>query len=299
MSYKIELIEFLENSEKRKNLTNILLENKSQRRICEEYEIKNILDELFLQICNEKPIYQRWKQKIGEKTRILSVPNNHLKQLIDIYLIDFIKSGNLHKKCHGGEKDWSVKKSLETHLPCITAFSFDLKSAFENFSIDYIKNFIYKLIDKSLFEKERQEISRFLSILLSVNYKEKRGLPQGSSMSMKIFNRELYFLDENLSKKAEEKNFNYSRWVDDITITSNQNNKIESFLGSVDLTAKYFPVAEEKIFFQENSIIYLLGHKIINNKILKNSKKERDENKINSLDYNYFFKNNLKNYEIW
>ncbi|MBI5871963.1 hypothetical protein HZB88_02660, partial [archaeon] len=121
----------------------------------------------------------------------------------------------------------------------------------------------------------------------------KRGLPIGSPISMAMFNRILYPLDKILFSKSNEKGFSYSRWVDDITISSPLDIGIEYFLGSLDLVD--LPIARDKVFFQGSCNIYLLGHKIVSGKfIYKNTKEEKLKNKSPPVNLDEF-----KNYEAW
>jgi hypothetical protein len=117
---------------------------------------------------------------------------------------------------------------------------------------------------------------------------------------MALFNRMLYPLDEQLSKKAAERGLRYTRWVDDLTIGSQEKRGLEDFLGAVELVAEYFPVSEEKMFFQQREPIYLLGHRISNNMVEKNSKEDKEQNKVAPLNFHeYFGKDRQRNYASW
>jgi len=292
----MEMVDFLEDSQKRKRLTNLLLNTKNkptQKDLFKQFSEESldlILDNISSLIKEKKPLYQRWFQKTGDKKRLFNVPKKPLRKLIDIYLLSLIKIKQKHDQCHGGEKEWSVKKSLETHLPCKSTLSFDLENAFENINIEHVFDLFYELLDDSLSQKERNDFANFLSIINTVKYSDKRGLPQGSPCSMALFNRVLYSLDEKLSKKSIERNLRYSRWVDDITISSQDKKGIEYFLGAIELAAGYFSISKEKIFFQDGNEIYLLGHEIKNNIITKNTKEEKLRNKVSPLNFDEFFK---------
>lgn len=265
-----------------------------------EPDLNETLDEIFLMINQGSPLYQRWSQNIGGKERELSVPDKSLRKFLDPYLLGFIKRNGVHRKCHGGEKGWSPKTSLEKHLPCSCAFSFDLKSAFENVDYDKVYDFFYKHLEDMLNfnASEKEKIAEFFSLLCTVNYSERRVLPQGSPAGIPLFNRILFPLDQELNLKAEERGFEYSRWVDDMTLTSSDPESPESFLGALELVARNFPISREKTFFQDSEKIYLLGHKIQNNKVLKNTKEERLKEKCMPLNYEEWFMGKRK-YELW
>jgi len=235
---------------------------------------------------NQRP-YQKWNQFIGTKERHLAVPNPIFKKFINLYLLPLIKKVECHSNAHGGEKYWSPKKSLETLLPCRTVFSFDLASAFDNVNAKKVFDFFYK---HPLFDQNNKEdFSLFLSDILTVDYHGNRVLPQGAPHSVALFNRIFYDLDVVLDKKTNERGFNYVRWIDDITISSSENLELRDFLGALKLVEEYTSIAKNKVFFQKNpKPIYLLGQTIEGNRIFKNSKEEREENKQKPLDYNVF-----------
>lgn len=300
-------IEIFENPDRRRTLFYILLREKSESkqeelfRSDEDGSIHIILDDLISLIRERKSLYQRWTQRIGDKERQLSVPKKPLRKFIDGYLSYLIKKEGVHEGCHGGEVGWSVEKSLENHLPCKSALSFDLEKAFENISHESIFNFFYGLLDYDLPDREKENMAGLFSMLCSVRYSDRWGLPQGSSCSMALFNRILFSLDEELSQESKERGFRYTRWVDDITITSPKNVGIENFLGSIELTERYFPVAREKTFFQDGGRIYLLGHKICyDNRLEKNTKEEKLKNKNPAINLDeWFSESGTKRYKPW
>ncbi len=256
-------------------------------------DLAETLDEIFLKIKEGRSLYGKWMQKINDKERLLSVPINPLRKFFDSYLVEFIKQGEIHERCHGGEKGWSPKSSLESHLPISCAFSFDLRGAFENIAYSKVYNLFYDYLkDFSC----REMVADFFSMLCTVKYSEGRGLPQGSSISMALFNRILFPLDNKLCNKANEKGFKYSRWVDDITITSDEHRDEGSFIGALEIVVKDFPLSDNKVFFQNSGKIFLLGHKILNNQVLKNTKEERMKEKNKPLDYGNIFS---RKYEHW
>ncbi len=245
-----------------------------------------------------RPLYNQWVQKIGSKERVLSVPKRELENFLG-YFKGFIKTMPVHEKCHGGEQHWTPRKSLEAHLPCQSAFSFDLASAFENLRAELVFGFMGEAL-YSLNQCDRRNVAGFFAILCTVKYEEKRGLPQGASISMPLFNRILYPLDCVLSDRADEKGMVYSRWVDDITISSSDEKNVRKFFGAVDLVMNEFPIVEHKIFFQNEEPVYLLGHKIVDNKVLKNSAEERLKCKVGPLNLNEVYTpDNYRNYAPW
>jgi len=303
--------EALENYEKKKNvLVDFLLQNRDVQQglfFNDKEHLISLLESISGLRSQKIPLYRTWVQKIGEKERRLSVPHPILKEFIDDYLLPLVKSIDVHENCHGAEKGWSVKASLETHLPCQSVLAFDLKSAYENVPCEWISDFYRNLASKNGFEDAKWDIAKFFTALSVVSYGVKKGiskdgLPQGSSLSTGLFNRLLKPLDYVLSKKSKERGFAYSRWVDDLTISSQNQEGIGKFLGAVGITMTHFPVSDKKVFFQqqaEDKPIYLLGYKIYERKILKNSKEDREANKTPAIDFYDWFASTKNSYESW
>lgn len=281
--------EFLDS--KRGDLVDVLLSAKEEAeqtdlfgREDDEETLNSILDELAYFTSSRKPLYVRWSREVDGKNRYFSVPQPPLARLIGGYLLPLVKSKAAHEKCHGGEKGWSPKSSLMTHLPCASVLSFDLKRAFESLPSEKVYKFFRDLFESSEY---MEETCRFLTLITTVGYEHGRGLPIGSPLSMGLFNRSVRMLDERLNTSSLNKGFRYSRWVDDITISSPREREIESFLGALELTDQQYPISHDKIFFQNiQEGIYLLGHVLSpDGRIRKNTMEERIENKVLPLSY--------------
>jgi len=245
----------------------------------------------------ENPLYRRFQMQTNGKIRKLSVPNGSFKKLARKYILPLIKTKKPHAACHGGEGGWSVKGSLSLHLPCTSVLSFDLSSVFENVPFDLVAGYFFDLLsDVSHFNREN--IAWFLARLCTVPYSEgRRGLPQGSACSPALFNRILYFLDDSLSRGAEQRGMIYTRWIDDMTLSCSHHMPVEQFLGAVQLTGIYFPIAPKKIYYQDGAPIYLLGHRVFPDRIEKNTREDRERNKVEPLDYAEYVEG--KNYGPW
>lgn len=266
----------------------------------EQSSLDQLLSGLLDLVKQRKPLYQRWRQADAKgKVRELSVPNKILKALCTSYILGLLELKPVHERCHGGEKGWSVKKSLESHMPCCAALSFDLEKAFENVPYLLIARLFSDLLPAGL-GCEREKLAEFFALLCTITYSsDKRGLPQGSPVSLAIFNRLWFPYDARLADSARQRTMKYSRWVDDLTITSTNSLGIEHFLGAVDFVNQVFPVSKGKVFFQDKSTIYLLGHKLAGSDVLKNSEEEKSKNKA-PLDFEaYFGAESSRNYDLW
>lgn len=305
MKYQVEFDEYLQenrdpfnilgNKEHREILTNILDSRSLERDL---FTTSTIILEELTKLNKRSKLYRQWRKKDGEKTRILSVPHPLLEKFYSVYLVPLIKSFPVHQKAHGGERHWSPKKSLETHITCTQVLSFDLSNAFSNVTVCDVFDFFFSALVQ--FEgSTKRKLAGFLSMLTTVTYNDKRSLPQGSVHSMPLFNRILYQLDVSLDQVSRERGFNYTRWVDDLTISSLSQRSIEDFLGAIFLASYYFPVAEQKVFFQHSSKpIYLLGYVIESGIIRKNSREEKEQNKVAPINYKDWF-GDVRKFKSW
>jgi hypothetical protein len=298
-------LDILEN--RRKELAQFLLaENASTAQASlfgpEEYiePIKRVLNEIHYLISQRQSIYSRWKIERDGRIRLLSVPKQPLRTLIDSYLAALIRRKEVHPTCHGGEPGWSVKESLRYHVPCASVLSFDMEKAFANLPFNAVHAYFCEVLDPELWPGHIEYVAGLFALLLTVKYNGTRGLPQGSPASMPLFNRALYVLDDELSGKAEERGLRYTRWVDDVTISSPESRDIKAFLGAVEVTEEHLPVSRTKTYFQRGERIYLLGHKILGRSGLqKNSREDRLNNKVAPLDYNMWFGRPSRRYTSW
>jgi len=256
------------------------------------------LDMLAERVHNEKGVYRRWKQKVEGKERWLSVPSEPLQVFLDSYLKPLVEKQDVHRSCHGGINGWSPRKSLESHLPMTVALSFDMQSAFQNIPIWEVFAFFYNSLAGFDNYEEGRDVAGFLTFISTVKYDEHRGLPQGSTVSQSLFNRIMCGIDETIFEAASERGMTYSRWVDDFTIGTSERRDVRELLGAVDLLDRRYPVARDKVFYQDIEPIYLLGHKVVNGRVLKNSKEEKLRNKAPPLNYDECFNGN-GSYERW
>jgi hypothetical protein len=265
-----------------------LLEVQAKGSQIELFSREDRFDELFdgvaKLVINSKPLYQRWHQKIGRKVRELNVPNKPLRAFLEEFVVPFVHTMPTHERSCGGEKGWSTRRNAELHFPCQTVFSFDLADAFANIGNLHIFSLFYKLFE-NLPEDERIGVSGFLSALSTVHYDGKRGLAQGSPLSMPLFNRVFYPIDAFLHTHSRERGMQYSRWVDDITLSSDSKKGLDDFAGALLFVGDQFPVSKTKTYLQTSKPIYFLGHVIDSHGLRKNSRDERESNKSGLLSY--------------
>lgn len=256
------------------------------------------LDGLAECVSNCNRIYRSWRQRTGDKERRLNVPSRPLQAFLSLYLKPFVGRMEVHRSCHGGIRGWSTKKSLENHLPMSTVLSFDIQNASQNVPPRKVFSFFYESLNEISDYGMRRDIAGFLTFISTVGYDGQRVLPQGSPVTPLIFDRIMREVDEDMFREASKRGMTYSRWVDDFTVSSPERRDVREFLGAVDLLAERYPVAGDKIFFQDKEPMYLLGHRIVNDRVLRNSREERLRNKVPPLDYQEWF-NGERKYEKW
>ncbi|MGV8142409.1 MAG: hypothetical protein ACP5NS_02120 [Candidatus Pacearchaeota archaeon] len=245
------------------------------------------------------PLWKRFSKRTKTKVRQLAVPTPALQYFFQNYFVPFIENDSVHPTCHGGEKGWSARASLEGHLPFSAALSFDLSSAFERTSDRYVFGYLMHSLGEhtNLDESRRFAVATLLTELATIPYYQPeghsiRGLPQGSTHALALYNRVLFPLDHAIAQHARERGMHVTRWVDDITITSPDCVDPTPFLGAVPLVGSYFQVHPRKTFFQvkpENpghdyEGVYLLGHVIAGKNVRKNSDEKRAVYKEQPLD---------------
>lgn len=227
---------------------------------------------------NGHRLYSQWSQGVNGKNRNLAKAKAPLNEFLIKYVREILMLAPCHEQCHGAERGWSVKKSLEQHLPLGSVLSFDLASAFDNVHSQYVFDFYYNFLEGKLNGEQRRDVAGFLTHLSTVYRKETdlAVLPQGSPISVSLFNRLLFPVDKLMDDKAKEKGLRYTRWVDDFTISAKEDNrKLGKMAGAIRIVREDFPIAVDKVFWQQGvPEFYLLGHKIIGNLIVPVSKEE-------------------------
>ncbi|MEK6847105.1 MAG: reverse transcriptase domain-containing protein [Nanoarchaeota archaeon] len=228
----------------------------------------------------DRPLYRQWTQDTGKKNRTLSTPQEPLEHLLREYVSPIVMQAPLHPCAHGGEVGWSAARSLACHLPLGSVLSFDLTNAFQNTGIQYVFDFYYGFLHERLGDEElARDLSGFLATASTVRYRDNGttpGLPQGSPLSMALFNRLFYPVDCLIAEKCSKRNLRYTRWVDDLTISARERDRrFDKVAGVMAFVREDFPIATHKIFWQQDKPeYYLLGHKILGNLIVKVSDEE-------------------------
>jgi hypothetical protein len=278
-------LDLLEDQGRKKGLVEVISSiNLSPNLFSMNGELNGLLDDIY----NQGHLYQRFSMQTDKKIRKLSVPQKSFKYFLENYVLKFALSLQVHPCAHGGEKGWSVEKSLRTHLPVKSSVCFDMTDAFGQATIDYVFGFFYDALKRKVQDQDKlRDAAGFLSSITciskpykyetiegekGVNYEN--SLPQGSPVSMAIFNRMMFPIDQELDRFSRKKGMKYSRWVDDFVVTSEKQRNFANFEWVLRLAQEHFSLAPDKLYFRHHGDSYLLGHKINYNSIEKLDKKE-------------------------
>ncbi len=254
-------------------------------------------------------LYHIFDKQTGTKTRKISVPCDPFKELSKSYIVPLLESMPSHKASHGGEKGWTVDRSLETHLPLGSVLSLDIKDAAPSVGVEKVVSVYEKILSGPEYELTKEQarlIAETLTLLSTVYYNEKgkRGLPIGSGISNYLFHRVCKPMDGEIQGRCDERGLRYTRWVDDLTVSSPNTLPVESFLGVLDVVERQgFVVSPKKTHYQVPSPvgIFLLGHVISQDgKLEHNSPQLREDNKTPALDPQFIESvRNSGNYYKW
>ncbi len=259
------LSEVLSSPTNYKCIFEVLLESSKEQQISlfpPEDAFRVSLDNLAEKLAAHKKLYMRWTQEINGKKREVSVPNPEFRNFIEGYILPFIKKIKVHPNAHGGERVWTPKKSLLTHVPIGAVLSFDMTNAFKQITLLHVFDFFYSNLNKRFSKDECCIASGFLAALSTVKYGYEAGLPMGSPLSNPLFNRLLYPIDKAFYELGCKEELTYSRWVDDLIVSSHNKKKTKEELASVlGILHKDFPISPSKVFYQHNPA-YLLGHRV-------------------------------------
>ncbi len=259
------------------------------------YNPVNMLRDVVSMMDSGRRLYSRFRMKDSNgKTRDLSVPQKEFLEFVKHCLVPLVKSVPSHSASHGGEKGWAPRRSVATHLPIKTAFSTDLSNAVPGVGIDKVSDFYYSLFMDSKFgflsERERKGIAGNLAYFSTVYYsdREARGLPVGSGLSNHLFNRVFRAVDDIVQAGCGARGFRYSRWVDDLTVTSPGEEDARAFFGIIPVVQERgFKISPTKTYIQraKEDDIYLLGQIVVDGiRVVKNSRALKEANKKGNIN---------------
>jgi retron-type reverse transcriptase len=172
--------------------------------------------------------------KIPKKTggeRLISAPMPRLKRLQQWILKQILEKLPIHPNAHGFCLNRSIVSNAQPHVGSEIVINFDLKDFFPSISYRRVKglfkSFGYSELAATIFALLSTEADREKVELDGVIYYvalEERYLPQGSPASPALTNLLCRCLDRRLTTMAEKQGFVYTRYADDLTFSSSQDN---------------------------------------------------------------------------
>ena len=190
--------------------------------------------------------------KRSGKTRLISAPDYRLKMLQQKIARSLAKLYNPRKPVHGFVTDRSVRSNAESHLRRRFILNVDLKNFFPTITEPRVQGLLESIgIDKDVAET----VARICA--------NNDCLPQGAPSSPVISNMICFRFDKALMKFSKEHRLLYTRYADDITLSSFQP-PTALFEGDRPDPGK---VAEEKLSDEIRSIIRNNGFELNPEKI--------------------------------
>lgn len=208
-----------------------------------DIKLKTISYILFI---NKKPLYEEFTiPKKNGGIRNISAPNDHLKiiqknlkQNLDMCYIA-ITYDNFNKRlAHGFIKKKSIITNSKYHKNKRYVLNIDLKDFFPSINFGRVRGFFIK----NKYFHLNEDVATLIAQIACYNNQ----LPQGSPCSPIISNLLALSLDKYLFVLSKRYRFTYTRYADDITISTN---------------LKQFP--EEIAYFDEYEEKWFLGDRII------------------------------------
>ncbi|MCP4056438.1 MAG: RNA-directed DNA polymerase [Gammaproteobacteria bacterium] len=178
--------------------------------------------------------FQIPKKSGGERT--ISAPCSELKDIQrrlskllqdcnDVIRID----NGIDKHCllsHGFERNHSIITNAAVHRGKKNVLNLDLEKFFDSFNFGRVRGFFIKNMHFAL----DPHIATVIAQIACFN----DGLPQGSPCSPVITNLITNSLDIRLSRLAKRNGCSYSRYADDITISTRKSSFSSSILKSIE-----------------------------------------------------------------
>lgn len=186
-------------------------------------------------IRNTDNLYSQFtiKKKNGSD-RFISAPDDELKEIqrkLSNLLQDCLSNIRESLKVennysHGFERNKNIITNAEKHKNKKWVLNLDLSNFFDDFNFGRVRGYFLKNNNFSL----NAEISTLIAKIACHNNK----LPQGSPCSPVITNLILFSLDRRLSRICQQVGCTYTRYADDITISTNKSTFPKNIIKSLE-----------------------------------------------------------------
>ncbi len=163
--------------------------------------------------------------------RVISAPMPRLKKLQHWILTNILEKIPVHDAVHGFRRDRSIVSNATPHVGAKVIINFDLQDFFPSISYKRVKGLFRSFgyaeatatILGLLCTEAEQEVVELDGKTYYVALGD-RHLPQGSPASPAITNIMGRRLDKRLTKLAEKYGFVYTRYADDLTFSTSEDN---------------------------------------------------------------------------
>ena len=227
--------------------------------------------------------------------REICAPEEELKQLQHSVMRMITKGLRFlpHNAAHGFTKKRNCKTSLQVHQTAKSRWflKLDIKDFFPNTSFG---NILTAMRDVYPFSEMSDDLKGQIATLCTRNGKT----PQGAPTSPMITNMVMVANDVAITKYCKENNLIYTRYADDILISSRVNFDWEKVQQDIQNILKYYELKTEKTRYGSfNGRNWNLGLMYNNQgKITVGHKKKQ---LVKNLVHNYMTKPECKTYENW
>lgn len=227
--------------------------------------IKPVFLTRIVYIKNTEKLYTDFKinKKNGDK-RIISSPDSELKEIqsrLSTLLQDCLTNIRdshevINNLSHGFERERSIITNAEKHKRKKWVLNLDLSNFFDEFNFGRVRGYFIKNSNFKLSEK----VSNIISKIACYNNR----LPQGSPCSPVITNLILHSLDQRLNLICKKVGCTYTRYADDITISTNKSEFPKKIIAScesniVNLNQRFLKEITRSGFSLNFSKVRLLG----------------------------------------
>lgn len=187
---------------------------------------------------NNQSLYRTFKipKRRGE-FRSITTPSPSLLSLHRWILIKILYKLPSHQTCHSFKRGASIVSNASAHLSNKYMYKFDIKEFFPSIKIDMVIKLFLKF-------GYAPNVSKLLALICTSN----GTLPQGGPCSPYISNLVLYDFDQHVSNFCSKRAV-YTRYADDITISSAEPFEIVADLVKSALNAKSFVLRDDKTRF--------------------------------------------------
>lgn len=243
------------------------------------FELTPEQEKLFFYSKTRGNLYKKFQiPKRNGKKRTIEVPCQTLKSIQKAINNVILKRFKMSSSACAYIKNKSIINNALPHLGAKIIWKFDIKDFFNSITIKQI-------VGQFRYFGYGRNVSRYLAYLCT---NEDLVLPQGAPTSPTLSNLICVRLDARIRKFAKNNNLNYTRYADDITLSSIEDKSskeclsIKKFIIRLIIDEGFMP-NEEKCNIYKNGSRLLITGVIVNKKM--NAKKEQIREVENAIRY--------------